>query len=64
MKELTSLKQCEQAIQKFSLAAEKNILMIDGQTLEICMSSKGMEEMFFQSATMAPSVCVCRCSPT
>jgi phospholipid-translocating ATPase len=47
MKELTSLKQCESSLQKFALAAEKNILMIDGQTLDVFLSNKIMEERFF-----------------
>jgi len=38
--------------------------MIDGNTLDICMSSKKAEEKFFNIATRAPCVCVCRCSPT
>lgn len=38
--------------------------MIDGITLDVCLKSKHLEELFFQVATQAPSVCVCRCSPT
>lgn len=38
--------------------------MIDGGTLDICLSDKILEEKFFTIATLAPSVCVCRCSPT
>lgn len=38
--------------------------MIDGQTVDIVLSTKQLEEMFFSIATLAPSVCVCRCSPT
>ena len=30
----------------------------------ICMATKKMEEKFFKIATLAPCVCVCRCSPT
>jgi phospholipid-translocating ATPase len=38
--------------------------MIDGQTLDIFLGNKALEEKFFSIATLAPSVCVCRCSPT
>lgn len=38
--------------------------MIDGQTLDVFLSSRSLEEKFFTIATLAPSVCVCRCSPT
>ena len=64
MKELTSQKQCELALSKFQQNVEKNILMIDGQTLDVFLSNRGLEEKFFSVATLAPSVCVCRCSPT
>jgi phospholipid-translocating ATPase len=43
---------------------EKQILMIDGQTIDIFMSLPKLEEEFFSVATLCPSVCVCRCSPT
>jgi phospholipid-translocating ATPase len=38
--------------------------MIDGQTIDIFMSNKALDELFFSVATLCPSVCVCRCSPT
>jgi len=38
--------------------------MIDGGTLDIVMSNPQLEQRFFSEATKAPSVCVCRCSPT
>lgn len=49
--------------------------MIDGQSLDIILGgahsiddadtvSSYLEDKFFQAATRAPSVCVCRCSPT
>ena len=43
---------------------ENTLLMIDGQTLDLCLSNPRLEERFFRAATKAPSVCVCRCSPT
>src|SRR3569833_3037958 len=32
--------------------------------MNICFNNKKLLEKFFLSATMAPSVCVCRCRPT
>lgn len=40
------------------------LLMIDGQTLDLLLADPGLEEKFLAAATQAPSVCVCRCSPT
>lgn len=40
------------------------LLMIDGQTLDILLGDPVLEEKFLAAATQAPSVCVCRCSPT
>lgn len=38
--------------------------MIDGNTLDICLHNKKLEQQFFEIACKAPVVCVCRCSPT
>ena len=38
--------------------------MIDGQTVDLILKDKRLEDQFFHEATKAPSVCVCRCSPT
>lgn len=40
------------------------LLMIDGQTLDLMLNRPNLEEKFWSAATKAPSVCVCRCSPT
>ena len=63
MKELTSPKDAEIKIKEFESKSD-TLLMIDGQTLDLFLQSKHLEEMFFTIATRAPSVCVCRCSPT
>ena len=64
IRDMTSAKECDQALSRFSLSAEKLVLMIDGQSLDLFLSQKKLEEKFFTEATRAPSVCVCRCSPT
>lgn len=40
------------------------MLIIDGQSLSIVLNNPKIEETFFQIAKDAPSVCICRCSPT
>ncbi|TNV85311.1 hypothetical protein FGO68_gene5532 [Halteria grandinella] len=65
MRDLTSVKECEQVLKEFQTKdPEKYILMIDGQTIDIFMTNKSLDEQFFGVATLCPSVCVCRCSPT
>lgn len=39
-------------------------MVIDGETFNNCIFNKSIESRFFEIATQAPSVCVCRCSPT
>ena len=51
-------------LERFAKRATSSILMIDGGTLDIILESQALEARFFQEATKAPSVCVCRCSPT
>lgn len=51
-------------LEEFSRKASNCILMIDGQSFDVCLSTKLLEEKFFLEATKSPSVCVCRCSPT
>lgn len=63
MRDMTSEKECELLLKEFRAKnPEKYILMIDGQTIDLFM--KHHEEAFFSVATLCPSVCVCRCSPT
>ena len=38
--------------------------MVDDATMTIIFSDTKLEEEFFKIAREAPSVCVCRCSPT
>ena len=65
MRDMEGEKECEALLKEFEAKnPEKYILMIDGQTIDVFMSSKKLEEQFFSVATVCPSVCVCRCSPT
>lgn len=40
------------------------MLIIDGQSLSMVLSSQSLEQKFFSVSKDAPSVCICRCSPT
>lgn len=64
MRDLTDEFEIRKELEQFSRKATSAILMIDGQTLDIVLKNKNLEDMFFTEATKAPSVCVCRCSPT
>lgn len=63
MKELKTELEVDLHLNQFE-SRPNSILMIDGNTIDVCMSTKKMEEKFFNIATRAPCVCVCRCSPT
>lgn len=41
-----------------------SMLIIDGNTLSLVLSDSKLEEKFFDISKNAPSVCICRCSPT
>lgn len=40
------------------------IIVIDGAALDIILKNTELEQSFFEVASQAPAVCVCRCSPT
>lgn len=61
---MTDTYEAQKRIEDFSRKAKNVILMIDGQSLDLYLSSKKLEERFFNEATKSSSVCVCRCSPT
>jgi phospholipid-translocating ATPase len=63
MRELANVKDVEIRLKEFENKTQ-SLLMIDGQTLDIILANKHLEEQFFAVATLSPSVCVCRCSPT
>jgi len=64
MRDITESYDASKRLDEFSRKATSSILMIDGGTLDVCLNDKKLEEKFFLEATKAPSVCVCRCSPT
>jgi magnesium-transporting ATPase (P-type) len=43
---------------------DDSMVIIDGNTLAAVLSKHSIEERFFEVAKNAPSVCICRCSPT
>ncbi len=47
-----------------NLRHSKKMLIIEGHILTKVLSDQELEETFFAVAKDAPSVCICRCSPT
>jgi phospholipid-translocating ATPase len=64
MRDLTDTFEAKKQMDDFGRKATTAILMIDGQTVDLILGDKKLEDQFFSTATKAPSVCVCRCSPT
>ena len=64
MRDLYDSFEIQKKLEEFSRRATNSILMIDGKTLDMILSNKKLEDRFFLESTKAPSVCVCRCSPT
>jgi phospholipid-translocating ATPase len=50
MKELRTMKDAEIKLKEFETKTN-NLLMIDGQSLDLVLSSKSLEEKFFSVAT-------------
>jgi phospholipid-translocating ATPase len=63
MRDIESVREAELKLNDFEQKTN-TLLMIDGQTLDLFLSRFQLEERFFKAATLAPAVCVCRCSPT
>lgn len=63
MRDLDSPREAELKLVEFERRTN-TLLMIDGTTLDLFLSRANLEEKFMSAATQAPSVCVCRCSPT
>ena len=64
MKELTTVLDINLKLNEFEKKISGSMLIIDGGTLALVLSSLPIEERFFEIAKNAPSVCICRCSPT
>ena len=64
MKDLTTMSETYQKLKEFEFKSANVLLMIDGQSLDLILRDKRLEDKFFNIAVTTPSVCVCRCSPT
>lgn len=51
MKELKSVRDVEKKIKEFELRSSNSILMIDGHSLELCMKTTYLEQLFYSIAT-------------
>lgn len=63
MRDIEYPKEAEKVLNEFERRTN-TLLMIDGTTLDVMLSDPNLELKFLSAATQAPSVCVCRCSPT
>ncbi len=64
MKEIGNALEINLKLNEFEKKISSSMLIIDGGTLSVVLQSVGTEERFFEIAKNAPSVCICRCSPT
>lgn len=63
-RDMTKKSQVHERLNRDARALENTVFVIDGKTLEICLSDPDLERNFFEVAGACPAVCVCRCSPT
>ena len=63
MRDIENYNEADRVLSDFERRTN-TLLMIDGGTLDLILANQGLEERFMHSASQAPSVCVCRCSPT
>lgn len=64
MKDMTQYTDVMSSLNDLERKINDSILIIDGNTLSVVLSRPAVEERFFEVAKNAPSVCICRCSPT
>ena len=63
MRDIESYNEADRVLSDFERRTN-TLLMIDGGTLDLILAHSSLEERFLRSASQAPAVCVCRCSPT
>ena len=64
MKDLTNAVDIHQKLDIFEKGIQNSMLIIDGATLSVVLYSPSLDERIFGISKDAPSVCICRCSPT
>lgn len=64
MRELTDRKVIMEHIKEVAHRVQISVIIIDGKSLDSIINSPDLEAAFFEIAIKAPTVCVCRCSPT
>ena len=64
MKDLVNEIDIMQHINDLERKINDSMLIVDGTTLGVILKISAVEERFFEVAKNAPSVCICRCSPT
>lgn len=64
LREITNKNQLHDWLNKDVGSLGNTVLVIDGTTLDTCLSTIKLEKEFFEVAAACPAVCVCWCSPT
>jgi len=64
MRDMTNIHDVKVRLNDFEKVIEKSLLIIDGTSLTTVLSETNLEHRFFELSQKAPSVCICRCSPT
>ncbi len=64
IKEINNVTDIQSALSALEGKITQCMLIIDGNSLSTVLSDIATEERFFDIAKNAPSVCICRCSPT
>jgi phospholipid-translocating ATPase len=64
IKDKTNIHDINQSLNELEVNIHNSMLVIDGQSLGAILGTSSAEERFFEIAKNAPSVCICRCSPT
>lgn len=64
MRELGDKKEVLDHLKEFTNKVLTTVLIIDGKSLDTIFKHADCENLFFELAIKAPTVCVCRCSPT
>lgn len=64
LQNITSPQEFHDRINKNVVPLGNTVMVIDGTTLDVCLSSPQTEKEFFEMSSACPAVAVCRCSPT
>ena len=64
MREITNPAEIVSKVNELIKSVKNTTVIIDGKTLGTILDYEEASDAFFHAAIQAPSVCICRCSPT